>query len=99
METAATLPQRHFGETRRRDAWWLQPLVVFLALGAFVVYSTWAAFQGRYYAYGPYISPFYSPLIFGDSPHAWFAGRPRWLPATLPLSPAFLILWAPGGFR
>ena len=37
---------RRFGESERRDAWWLQPLVVFLVLGAFVVYATWAAFQG-----------------------------------------------------
>jgi hypothetical protein len=67
-------------------------------LGAFVVYSTWAAFQGDHYAFGNYLSPFYSPEIFGDSSHAWFA-RPAGMPAWLPFSPALLILWAPGGFR
>ncbi|HYO45977.1 MAG TPA: succinate dehydrogenase [Gemmatimonadota bacterium] len=91
-------PQR-FGETARRDAWWLQPLVVFGVLGAFVVYATWAAFQGEHYAWGPYLSPFYSPELFGDSPHAWFGPQPGWYPSWLPWSPAFLILWAPGGFR
>ena len=50
----------------RRDAWWLQPLVVFMILGGFVVYATWAAFQNAHYTYGPYLSPFYSPEIFGD---------------------------------
>ena len=40
------LPQRRFGETTRPDAWWVQPLVVFLGFSAFIVYSTWAAFQG-----------------------------------------------------
>jgi len=90
---------RRFGETERRDAWWLQPLVVFLVLGAFVVYATWAAFQGEHYAWGPYLSPFYSPELFGDSHHAWFGPQPGWYPAWLPWSPAFLILWAPGGFR
>jgi hypothetical protein len=35
---------RSFGETMRRDAWWTQPLVVFLGLSTFLVYSTWAAF-------------------------------------------------------
>jgi len=82
----------------RRDAWWLQPLAVLVGLSAFVVYATWAAFQGEHYHSGPYLSPFYSPEIFGDSPHSWLGPRPWW-PAWLPWSPAFLILWAPGGFR
>ena len=31
------LPEaRVFGETARRDSWWLQPLLIFLGLGAFV---------------------------------------------------------------
>jgi hypothetical protein len=92
-------PPRRFGETERRDAWWLQPLVVFLVLGAFVVYATWAAFQGEHYAWGPYLSPFYSPELFGDFHHAWFGPQPGWYPGWLPWSPAFLILWAPGRFR
>ena len=74
-------------------------MFVFLGLSAFVVYSTWAAFQGDHYSSGPYLSPFYSPELFGDSPHAWFGPRPGWWPAWLPFSPALLILWAPGGFR
>ncbi len=86
-----------FGQTSRRDNWWVQPLVVFLGLGTFIVYSTWAAFQNAYYEFGPYLSPFYSPLLFGDSPHSWFGSRPAWLPAFV--SAAMLILWAPGGFR
>jgi hypothetical protein len=85
--------------TARRDAWWLQPLLVFAALSAFVIYSTWAAFQNAYYWSGPYLSPFYSPEIFGDSPHSWFGPKPGGWPAWLPWSPALLILWAPGGFR
>ena len=59
------LIRRPFGETMRRDAWWIQPLVVFLGLSTFLVYATWAAFQGEHYTYGPYLSPFYSPEIFG----------------------------------
>ncbi len=95
----APLPRRTFGETSRPGAWWLTPSAVFLALGAFVVYATWAAFQGANYWWGPYLSPFYSPEIWGPSPHAWFAGRPAWWPAGLVFSPALLILWAPGGMR
>ena len=60
-----------FGQTSRRDTWWLSPLLVFLGLGTFLVYANWAALQNKNYTYGPYISPFYSPEIFGDSPHAW----------------------------
>ena len=71
----------------------------FLGFSAFVVYSTWAAFQGNHYESGPYLSPFYSPLLFGDGPHAWFGPQPGWWPGALPFSAALLILWAPGGFR
>ena len=109
-DTRISLPQpRRLGYTSRRDAWWLQPLVVFLGLGAFVVYSTWAAFVGVNYFYGGqgahYLSPFYSPLLYGTaSEHPWIgvlneSGYPGWWPAWLPFSAAFLILWAPGGFR
>jgi len=103
------LPQRGLGETSRRDAWWLQPLVVFLGLGGFIVYSTWAAFQGNHFFYDAagqhYLSPMYSPVLW-DPPgmhtgHAWFGPKPEWLwwPSWLVFSPAFLVLWAPGGFR
>lgn len=97
----AQLPivQRRFGETTRTDRWWVQPAVVFLILSAFVVYSTWAAFQNAHYTHGPYLSPFYSPELFGDSPHAWFGPRPSWWPTWLPFSPALLILPFPGLFR
>jgi hypothetical protein len=94
-----SLKEYGFGHTMRKDAWWLQPLFVFLGLSIFIIYSTWAAFQGQHYTFGPYLSPFYSPEIFGSSPHSWFGPKPDWWPLFLPWSPAFLILWAPGGFR
>ena len=53
----------------------------------------------RHYTFGPYLSPFYSPEIFGDSPHAMFGPKPSWYPDFLPFSPALLILWIPGLFR
>lgn len=86
---------RGWGETSRRDAWWAQPLIVFLILTAFIVYSTWAAFQGEYYRFTKggrdYLSPFYSPELFEV--------KPAWWPGWLPYSTALLILWAPAGFR
>ncbi|HJZ90975.1 MAG TPA: hypothetical protein VKE40_08890 [Gemmataceae bacterium] len=99
VQARLSLPVRPFGQTKRRDAWWVTPLLTFVGLSTFVVYSTWAALQGNYYAFGPYLSPFYSPELFGDSPHAWFGPRPSWWPGWLPYSPALLILWAPAGFR
>lgn len=95
----ALLAPRRFGETSRRDAWWLTPALVFLALTTFVVYATWAALQNEHYAYGPYLSPFYSPLLYGELSHSWFGVEPGWWPSWLPFSPAILILWGPVGFR
>jgi hypothetical protein len=99
----AVRPAVAMGVTRRRDAWWVQPLVVFLALSAFVVYATWAAFQGTNYRYtiggANYLSPFYSPELFGDPRFAWLGGRPGWWPGWLVFSPALLILPFPALFR
>lgn len=95
----AAFVRRRFGQTARRDLWWIQPLVVLAALSTFVVYATWAAFQGDHYVYGPYISPFYSPEIFGASTHSWFGPKPAAWPALLPFSPALLILPIPALFR
>lgn len=121
--TQADIPlpqQRGFLQTARRDAWWLQPTITFIYFLAFVVYSTWAAFQGNHYWFGElyadgshaqYLSPFYSPVLWTDPTvagaapvdHAWFGVWPDWLPRLLfgiiPITPALLILWAPGGFR
>src|ERR1700748_647619 len=90
------LSRSGFGQTRRSDTWWIQPLAVFLGLSAFIVYATWAAFQGQHYRFGPYLSPFYSPELFGSA-DSWFGLTPTWMPAWV--TGAILIMWAPGGFR
>ena len=97
MANARTsIPQSGFGDTQRRDRWWVKPLLTFLGLSAFIVYSTWRAFMNSGYLWegsGTHLlSPFYSPLLFGGV-------RPDWFPSWAPWSPAFLILWAPAGFR
>ena len=100
MTTQAVAHEHGFGATRRRDLWWLGPVATAIGLLSFVIYSTWAAFQGANYEWGSYPSPFYSPLIFGHGEHAWLqlpAGATH--PAWFPLSTAFLVLWAPGLFR
>lgn len=88
-----------FGQTKRPDAWWLKPLMMFMLLTGFIVYSTWAAFQNAHYWVGPYLSPMYSPELFGQSPHAMFGPKPTWWPGFLPFSPALLILPFPAFFR
>jgi hypothetical protein len=70
--------------TLRKDTWWLEPLLIVLGLGGFVVYTTWAALQGAHFEYQNYLSPFYSPTL-----------KPSWWP----FSPAILILGGPAGFR
>src|SRR2546425_6858379 len=95
----ASLTRRGFGQTMRPDAWWVPPALTFLGLSAFIVYSTWAVFQGANYRFGPYLSPFYSPELLGDPTRSWFGPRPDWWPTWLAFSPALLILWAPAGFR
>src|SRR6185503_14385400 len=92
-------PQRRFGETLRRDTWWLPNVPVLVVLTGFVIYATWAALQNANYTYGPYLSPFYSPELFGSSPHALFGPKPDLWPGWLPFSPALLILPFPALFR
>jgi hypothetical protein len=82
--------------TLRTDRWWVQPLLTVVTLAAFVVYSTFRAFQNAYYFSEPYISPFYSPCITtaceGDTFPELFTG-PDWI------SPALYILIFPLGIR
>ena len=89
-----------FGHTKRRDLWWAMPLTTFVVFASFVVYVTWALLQGTHYHYGNYLSPLYSPELFGDSPHSIF-GKWRWgwpIPF-VSYSPAMLILVFPLAFR
>jgi hypothetical protein len=119
--TVTETKEEGFGATQRRDAWWVGPLLTFLGLSAFLVYGTWAAWQGNGYeirrvrgaehfhdpgnkAVAPYLSPFFSPLIYdpnGTSHHAWIKRdiKPDWLPGWFPFSAGFLVLAFPGLFR
>jgi hypothetical protein len=82
---AQITPHDQLGHTLRRNAW-IENLPVILVLGGFGIYATLRAFEGKYFEWGPYLSPFYSPLI--DAHHHWWR-----------LSPALLILGGPLGFR
>jgi hypothetical protein len=82
----AALGQAHVEGTPQGDAWWIQVIPVIVGLGGFGVYATFRAFEGAYFQWGPYLSPFYSPLI--DVHHHYW-----------PFSSALLILAGPLGFR
>jgi hypothetical protein len=84
VQSGKAIERLGFGKTMRRDAWWLELFPIILVLGAFSVYATWRAFENDLYQWGPYLSPFYSPLL-----------KPAWWP----FSPAILILGGPLGFR
>ncbi len=64
-----------FGSTQRQDPWWVEVLPVMAVLGAFGVYATLRAFEGKFYEWGPYLSPFYSPLIDPDHTGGRFPPR------------------------
>ena len=93
--------------TQRHDRWWIEPILTGAGFLLFSLYATWAAFQNSYYYADPYLSPFYSPILFGDPStpgsasleHAWFGAWPSWWPVIFPISPALLILGGPLSFR
>jgi hypothetical protein len=82
-------------EVERTDAWRTAPLVVALALVAFVVYAVWAMLQNGHYYAAPYLSPFYSPCLAATCAHVSLPLVGSWWT----LSPALLVLWIPAGFR
>jgi hypothetical protein len=104
--TPVPVPSRRGGPnalTLREDRWWIQPLVTFSVLFAFVVYVTWAAFQNKNYYVGAMmnrdlLSPLYSPCIANSCskyPGASHHVQLSWWN----FSPALLVLIIPGGFR
>jgi hypothetical protein len=94
------LQRLRFAQTSRKDLWWLQPLLTIIGLVIGFGYLTWGIVQPDNYWAPPYLTPLASPLLYGDSPHAWFGPTaPSWWPASLPLLPGLFIIWFPGGFR
>lgn len=73
---------RRLAATERPEAWWIGPLLTVLGLGAFIVYSTWAAFQNNHYLHKNYLSPFYSPVVLTQQLDA--SGNP--IPGAAPAS-------------
>lgn len=78
----------------RTDKWWVQPLLQGVILVIFIIYTTYAIVIGKDFKFAGdvagnivgahYLSPIYSPEIELDF----------WT-----LSPAFILIWIPLGFR
>jgi hypothetical protein len=85
MSQPVSIGKQGFFATLRRDRWWVEPFLVAAGLTAFGIYTTISAVAlGTHFEVGPYLSPFYEPLLLFE----WWK-----------FSPAILILWAPLGFR
>src|SRR6202165_1830173 len=87
--------ERTVPRSERHDRWWIQPLLVGLVLTSFSVYALWAALQNANYFVDPYLSPFYSPCLAQNCLHSTLPIIGSWWN----LSPAFLVLGIPLGFR
>ena len=88
--------------TLRTDRWWVQPLITFAVLIAFVIYATFRAFENKHYFAEPLISPFYSPCLSTICVEgAAHFGTPIGSVTLfgLLISPALFILIFPLGFR
>ena len=81
----------------RQDAWWIPSALTLLGISSFLIYASWAGMQNAHYTFGNYLSPMYSPELWGNSVHAWFGPAPSWFPGIY--SPAMVVLLGPGPFR
>jgi hypothetical protein len=80
--------------TLRTDRWWVQPLLTFLGLSAFVAYGMWAALRNDNYFADPLLSPFYSPCLVSTCRYVYGPIIPSWW-----TYPALAVLIFPLGFR
>lgn len=107
MNTSNTTDQQKFGprqgnpaqgghvssmlQTTRSDFWQKGPLLTLLGFGSFVVYVTFRAFQGLDYYAAPYLSPFYSPLVYANP--EYYSGSPTFHAVLGNLPPEALTAW------
>lgn len=83
----AALGKSRWLSTDRADIWWAGPLVTAVVLLSFVGYATYRVFTGGNFEHGELLSPFFSPNF------------EKWFHIPFGLTPAFLILPVPAGFR
>ncbi len=88
MAQAVAAPHRRgFRSTLRTDAWWFEPLLVFISISIFFGWLTISIFwDTSAFEIGPYISPVFEPKLFD--------ANSNWL-----ISPGMIVLLGPVPFR
>src|SRR6202165_1325436 len=95
VAAVGSVGERSVPRCERHDRGWIQPLLVVLVLTSFSIYALWAALQNANYFVEPVFSPFFSPCLAQNCLHASLPIIGSWWN----LSPAFLVLGIPLGFR
>ncbi|MCA9822567.1 MAG: succinate dehydrogenase [Dehalococcoidia bacterium] len=88
MAQAVASPHRRgFRSTLRTDAWWFEPVLVFISLSVFFGWLTVSIFLDQWaFEIGPYLSPIYEPKFFEAH-------------GNILISPALIVLIGPVPFR
>lgn len=88
MTQAATAAHRRgFRSTLRTDAWWFEPVLVFVSLAVFFGWLGISIFLDRWhFEIGPYLSPVYEPKLIDANKN-------------ILISPALIVLLGPVPFR
>ena len=97
--TRVPLPVRPFGQTKRKDNWWVYPLLTFIGLSTFVIYSTWAAFQGKDYTSGPYLVAVLLASVVRRPGPLWFGAKAVVVASLARVLPRPAYPLVPAGFR
>lgn len=87
-QSVAAPHKRGFLSTLRTDAWWFEPVLVFMSLSLFFGWLTISIFMDSVgeFEIGPYITPVFEPLLFNASDKIF-------------LSPGMVVLLGPVPFR
>ena len=88
-----------FGNTSRRDTGGSLPRFGVPRFRSVPRLCNLGSISERPLHFGPYISPFYSPEIYGDSPHAMLGPKPPGISYFLPFPRPSLFSGYPGLFR
>lgn len=88
MAQAVAAPhKRGFLSTLRTDAWWFEPVLVFVSLSIFFGWLTISIFLDNWeFEIGPYLSPVFEPKLFEANDNFF-------------ISPALVVLLGPVPFR
>lgn len=88
MAQAVAAPHRRgFRSTLRTDAWWFEPLLVFVSISIFFGWLTVSIFLDQWhFEIGPYLSPVFEPKLFEANDNFF-------------ISPGMVVLLGPVPFR